>query len=202
MADARTSSGVPVLDLAAAFPGAIILPYGGIWPRIDPSAFIAPGAVVAGDVEVGPGASVWFNATVRGDVAPVRIGSRSNVQDGAVLHVDAGAPCLVGDDVTIGHGAIVHGSRVGDGVTVGMGAVVLSWSVVGAGAIVAAGALVPERSEVDPGTIVAGVPARTRGPIDPRRRATLDGAAARYSGYAANYRAAIAARPWEGTNGD
>jgi len=202
MSDVSSAPAVAVSDLATAFPGAIILPYRGIWPHIDPSAFVAPGAVVAGDVEVGTGASVWFNATVRGDVAPVRIGARSNVQDGAVLHVDAGSPCLVGDDVTIGHGAIVHGSRVGDGVTVGMGAVILSWSVIGPGAIVAAGALVPERAEVAPGTVVAGVPARARGPVEAERRATLDGAAARYAAYAADYRAAVAARAGEGTDGD
>ena len=202
MADPHVTEAIPASDLGIAFPGAIILPYRGVWPRIDPSAWVAPGAVIAGDVHVGPEASVWFNATVRGDVAPVRVGARSNVQDGAVLHVDAGSPCLIGDDVTIGHGAIVHGSRVETGVTVGMGAVILSWSTVGAGCIVAAGALVPERSEVEPGTVVAGVPARPRGPVAADRRSTLDGAAARYAGYAADYRAVTSARVDERPDGD
>src|SRR5215217_7406142 len=105
-----------------------ILAVNGISPKIAPDVFIAPGAVVAGDVEIGPESSVWFNAVIRGDVAPIRIGARSNVQDGAVLHVDPGTPCIVGDDVTIGHGAIVHGTTIGDGTTIGMGAIVLSRS--------------------------------------------------------------------------
>ena len=184
---------VPRQGLATAFPGAVILPYRGVWPRIHRSAWVAPGAVIAGDVEVGPDANVWFHATVRGDVAAVRIGARSNVQDGAVLHVDLESPCLVGEDVTIGHGAIVHGATVESGVTIGMGATVLSWSRVGARAIVAAGALVPERSIVEPGTVVAGVPARPSGAVNAERRATLDGAAARYVGYSAHYREAVAA---------
>src|SRR5262245_14597522 len=104
----------------------VILPYNGVWPRIAPDAFIAPGAVVIGDVEIGAQASVWFNATIRGDTAPIRIGARSNVQDGATLHVDANAPCVVGDDVTIGHNAVVHGTTIGNGVTIGMGSIILS----------------------------------------------------------------------------
>src|SRR5688572_8117978 len=89
--------------------GAHVLSVDGKTPRIAPGVFLAPGCVVVGDVEIGPQSSVWFNAVIRGDSAPVRIGARTNVQDGAVLHVDPDAPCTVGDDVTIGHGAIVHG---------------------------------------------------------------------------------------------
>jgi carbonic anhydrase/acetyltransferase-like protein (isoleucine patch superfamily) len=131
-------------------------------PRIAPDVFLAPGSVVAGDVQIGPGSSVWFNAVIRGDAAPVRIGSRTNVQDGAVLHVDPDAPCVVGDDVTIGHRAIVHGATVGDFVTIGMGSIVLSRSRVGDRAIVAAGAVVPEGAEVRAGTLAMGIPARER----------------------------------------
>ena len=169
----------------------IVLPYGGVWPRIAADVFLAPGAVVVGDVEIGAGASVWFHATVRGDVAPVRIGARSNVQDGAVLHVDADAPCLVGEDVTIGHRAVVHGTTVGDGATVGMGAIVLSRSRVGARAVVAAGAVVAEGAEVRPGTLVAGVPAVEKRALDDERQAASAAAAGRYVGYAAAYRAAL-----------
>ena len=108
------------------------------------------GSVVTGDVEIGDDSGIWFNAVMRGDVEPIRIGARSNVQDNAVLHTDPGFPCIIGDDVTIGHGAIVHGSRVGNGVTIGMGAVVLSGSEIGENAVVAAGALVTEGSKVAP----------------------------------------------------
>ena len=171
----------------------VLLPYNGIWPRIAADAFVAPGAVIAGDVEIGPQASVWFHVTIRGDVAPVRVGARSNVQDGAVLHVDPDAPCVVGEDVTIGHGAIVHGTTVEDGVTIGMGAIVLSRSRIGAGAVVAAGAVVLEGQEVAPGALVMGVPARDRGPLDAERKALLDAIPAKYVANGARYRAAIAA---------
>lgn len=168
--------------------GAVLLPFGGVWPRIADDAFLAPGAVVVGDVEIGPGASVWFNATVRGDVAPIRLGRGSNVQDNAVLHVDAGQPCLVGDDVTIGHGAVVHGCTVGHGVTIGMGAVVLSRSTVGDGAIVAAGAVVAEDAVVEPGTLVMGVPARPKRALTVEERERSVENARRYVRTAARYR--------------
>jgi carbonic anhydrase/acetyltransferase-like protein (isoleucine patch superfamily) len=138
----------------------------GVAPRIADDVFIAPGAVVAGDVEIGPGSSVWFNAVIRGDSAPIRIGARTNVQDGAVLHVDPDAPCAVGDDVTIGHGAIVHGTTIGNGVTIGMGATVLSRSFVGDGAFVGAQALVAEGAVVQPRSLVMGVPAKERRLLD------------------------------------
>ena len=125
-----------------------LVPFNDVSPRIAPDVYLAPGSVVIGDVEIGAGSSVWFNAVIRGDVAPIRIGERSNVQDNAVLHVDTGTPCIVGDEVTIGHSAVVHGTTVGDGVTIGMGAVVLSRSTIGEEAIVAAGALVPEDAVV------------------------------------------------------
>jgi carbonic anhydrase/acetyltransferase-like protein (isoleucine patch superfamily) len=182
--------------------GAVILPYNGIWPRIAADAFVAPGAVIAGDVEIGAEASVWFHVTIRGDVAPVRIGARSNVQDGSVLHVDPDAPCVVGEDVTIGHGAIVHGTTVEDGVTIGMGAIVLSRSRIGAGAVVAAGAVVLEGQEVAPGALVMGVPARDRAPLDAERKALLDAIPAKYVANGARYRAAIAALRAEGEDGE
>ena len=140
----------------------LLLPFDGVFPRIASGVYLAPGSVVIGDVEIGADSSVWFNAVIRGDVAPIRIGERSNVQDGAVLHVDRGTPCIVGDEVTIGHAAIVHGTTVGDGVTIGMGAVVLSRSEIGAEAIVAAAALVPEDAVVASGALVMGVPAREK----------------------------------------
>jgi carbonic anhydrase/acetyltransferase-like protein (isoleucine patch superfamily) len=159
---------------------ALVLPFNGVMPRIASGVYLAPGSVVIGDVEIGPDSSVWFNAVIRGDVAPIRIGERSNVQDGAVLHVDRGTPCIIGDEVTIGHAAIVHGTTVGDGVTVGMGAVVLSRSEIGAEAIVAAAALVPEDAVVASGALMMGVPAREKRLLSDAERAASRENALRY----------------------
>lgn len=128
-----------------------ILPFGGKLPRIAPDVFIAPNAVIIGDVEIGAGSSIWFGAVLRGDVGPIRIGQRTNLQDGVVVHMDPGKPTLIGDGVTIGHGAIIHGTVIEDGAQIGMGAVTLSGSRIGAEAMVAAGALVPEGAEVPGG---------------------------------------------------
>ena len=171
----------------------LLLPCNGVFPRIGAGVYLAPGSVVIGDVEVGADSSVWFNAVIRGDVAPIRIGQRSNVQDGAVLHVDRGTPCVVGDEVTIGHAAIVHGTTVGDGVTIGMGAVVLSRSQIGMEAIVAAAALVPEEAVVSAGMLMMGVPARAKRSLSDMERAASRENALRYVRNAAAYRGAVAA---------
>jgi carbonic anhydrase/acetyltransferase-like protein (isoleucine patch superfamily) len=158
----------------------LLLPFKGVFPRIASGVYLAPGSVVIGDVEIGADSSVWFNAVIRGDVAPIRIGERSNVQDGAVLHVDSGTPCIVGNEVTIGHAAIVHGTTVGDGVTIGMGAVVLSRSEIGAAAIVAAAALVPEDAVVASGALMMGVPAREKRSLSEAERTASRENALRY----------------------
>src|SRR2546430_14895448 len=119
------------------------LPYGDARPRVDATAFVAPGAWVLGEVDVGAEASIWFTAVLRGDSAAVRIGTRTNVQDGAIVHTDTGHPCIVGENCTIGHRAIVHGCVIERGSLVGMGAIVLSGALVGEESLVAAGALVP-----------------------------------------------------------
>lgn len=173
-------------------PRPILMPFNGVWPRIAPTAFVAPGAVIIGDVEVGDEASVWFNCTVRGDIAPVQIGARSNVQDNSVLHVNADAPCLVAQGVTIGHGAIVHGTTIGDNVMIGMGATVLSYTTIGAGAVVAAGSLVPERMVVEPGAVVMGVPAKVRSSLNEAQQEELRQIPGRYVGVSATYRAILA----------
>jgi carbonic anhydrase/acetyltransferase-like protein (isoleucine patch superfamily) len=173
----------------------------GVEPKIAEDVWIAPGAVIVGDVEIGPGSSVWFQVVIRGDIAPIRLGANTNVQDGAVLHVDAGAPCVIGDGVTIGHRAIVHGATVGDGVTIGMGATVLSRASVGAGAIVAAQALVPEGAVVPPGTLAVGVPAREGRPL---RDADVDRAtngARRYVENARRFREGLVQVGGVGTDG-
>ena len=190
---------VGAASLSSAEP--VVLPFNGVSPRIADDVFLAPGAAVIGDVEIGPGSTVWFNVTIRGDVAPVRIGARSNVQDGAVLHVDPGAPCVVGADVTIGHGAIVHGTTVEDGATIGMGAIVLSRSRVGAGAIVAAGALVAEGATVGEGMLAMGVPARERRPVTAEERTRMASGAARYVALGRQYREA-GNNGGDGTSGD
>jgi len=177
----------------------IVLAVNGISPRIAPDVFIAPGAAVVGDVEIGPGSSVWFNAVIRGDVAPVRIGSRSNVQDGAVLHVDPNCPCIVGDDVTIGHRAIVHGTTVGNGVTVGMGSILLSRSRIGERAVVAAGAVVAEGAEVAPGALVMGVPAKEKRILDEERQLASVASAGGYVDNAGRFKETLAdvAEAWQ-----
>jgi len=146
----------------------ILKSYQGKSPKIDPTAFIAENAVIIGDVEIGPRASVWYNVVIRGDVNHIRIGAETNIQDGTVIHAETvGGPTLIGRHVTIGHNAIVHGCVVEDDCLIGMGAIVLSYSKIGKGSLIAAGALVKEHEVVPPGTIMAGLPAKSRGTVSP-----------------------------------
>ena len=124
------------------------------------SVFIAPGAVVLGDVTIGPESSVWFQAVIRGDTEMIRIGQQTNIQDACVLHADPGFPCLLGDRVTVGHAAIVHGAVVDDDVMIGMRAVVMNGARIGSGSIVAAGAVVTEGMQALPGSVVMGLPGK------------------------------------------
>ncbi len=188
-------------DFESHFPGAIILPYGGAWPQIDPSAFVAPGAVVIGSVTIGADVSVWFNTTIRGDIAPISIGARSNIQDGTLVHVNADAPVVIGKDVTVGHTAIIHGTTIADGVLVGMGAIIMSYSSVGAGAVIAAGALIPERAVVEPGSVMVGVPAKARDRLDEAQAEHLAAIPGRYVEVGRTYKSELAGLlgPREGT---
>jgi carbonic anhydrase/acetyltransferase-like protein (isoleucine patch superfamily) len=129
-------------------------------PEIHPSAFVAHNAEVAGQVTLSEGVSVWFSATIRGDIAPITVGKDSNVQDGAVVHCDVGIPCVIGNGVTIGHGAIVHSATIGDNVVVGMGAIVLNHAKIGEDSIVGAGALVTQGKEFPPRSMILGSPAK------------------------------------------
>jgi carbonic anhydrase/acetyltransferase-like protein (isoleucine patch superfamily) len=129
-------------------------------PSIHQSAFVHRTAVVIGNVTLGPRASVWATAVLRGDTDAITIGEDSNVQDGCVLHCDEGLPCTIGARVTIGHRAIVHGATVADDVLIGMGAIVLNGAVIGSGSIIGAGAVCPEGMQVPPNSLVLGVPAR------------------------------------------
>lgn len=131
-------------------------------PKIHEQAVVARGAVVLGDVTIGKDSSIWYNAVVRGDMQSVFIGEGSNVQDNAVLHVDADSPLKIGDQVTVGHGAILHGCMVEDGVLIGMGAIVMNKAVIGRNSIVAAGALVTQHTEIPERSLVMGNPAKIR----------------------------------------
>jgi len=155
---------------------------------VAPSAFIAEGAVVLGDVTLGEQSSVWFQAVLRGDVAPIRVGARTNIQDGCVLHADEGFPCTLGDDVTIGHRAIVHGCTVEDRVLIGMGAIVMNGAVIGYDVIIAPGAVVPEGMHVPPNSLAMGLPAKVRRTLNPKDRARIAHAAEHYVQNAARYR--------------
>ena len=141
---------------------AIVLPYAGIHPRIDPTAFVAPNATVIGNVTIEAEASVWFGAVIRGDEPEheIRVGARTSIQDAVVLHVSRQGPTLIGADVTVGHGAILESCTVGDGALIGMNAVVLQRATVGEAAVVGSGAQVPPR------TLAAGTPARVKKELD------------------------------------
>lgn len=152
----------------------------GSKPVVSSDVYIAPTAAVIGDVTLGTKASVWFQAVLRGDLEPIRVGAATNIQDGAVLHTDIGFPCELGERVTVGHNAIVHGARVGDGALIGMGATVLSGAVIGNGALVGAGALVPEAMEIPPGHLALGVPAKVIRELTPAEKERISAGADSY----------------------
>ncbi len=150
-------------------------------PHFGRHCYLAEGAVIAGDVSLGDDCTIWFNAVLRGDVHFIRIGNRTNVQDNSCLHTLNGqAPCILGDDVTIGHSVTLHGCEVRDGALVGMGATVLDHAVVGRGAIVAAGALVLSNTQIGDGELWGGVPARFIKKVDPKQAQELNKTYARH----------------------
>ncbi len=149
-------------------------------PTLHPTSWVAPSAELIADVRLGEEASVWFGAIIRADNTPIVIGARTNVQEGAMLHSDPGAPLSVGADCTIGHHAILHGCTVGHGALIGMGAVVLNRAVIGDGCIVGAGALVTEGKTFPPGSLIVGSPARAVRELDDAARAGLLASAAHY----------------------
>ncbi|WP_103383914.1 gamma carbonic anhydrase family protein [Pseudonocardia dioxanivorans] len=148
-----------------------LLSLGGATPEIDPTAWVAPGAVVAGRVRVGAESGIWYTCVVRADLESITIGRGTNLQDGAVAHSDPGFPLIIGDRVSIGHRAVLHGCVVEDEVLIGMGAIVLNGARIGAGALVAAGAVVPQNAVVPPNSLVAGIPAKVRRELDEAARA-------------------------------
>jgi carbonic anhydrase/acetyltransferase-like protein (isoleucine patch superfamily) len=168
----------------------MIRSYKEIRPRLGARAWVDASAQVIGDVELGEDASVWMSSVVRGDVNRIRIGTRTNVQDGCVLHVTEHHPTTLAEEVTVGHSVTLHGCTIGRRCLIGIGAIVLNGAVVGEESIVAAGALVPEGMAVPPRSLVMGVPARVRREVSEDERASLGQYAQRYVGLKERYREA------------
>lgn len=173
--------------------GASVLSLPGHTPSIADGVFVAEGARIVGDVSLAAGASVWYNAVLRGDSAGIVVGPGSNVQDNVSVHVDAGHPVVIGAKVSIGHNAVVHGCTIGDGSLIGMGAVILSGAVIGEGCLIAGGAVVLGGTEIPAGSLVAGVPAKVRRELDAEERAGLIANADTYLGHLQTHMAATRA---------
>ena len=166
----------------------MLRPFRSVLPRVNPSAYVDESAQVIGDVEIGAESSVWMNVVIRGDVHHIRIGARSNVQDGTVVHVQNGThPTHIGDEVTIGHGALIHGCTLKDRVLIGVGAIILNGAVVGEDSIVAAGALVTEGTVIPPRSMVMGLPGKVRRPLSDEEVASIVNYSRRYVGYRLDY---------------
>jgi carbonic anhydrase/acetyltransferase-like protein (isoleucine patch superfamily) len=176
-------------------PSALILPYRSreegteVFPVIHPEAWIAPMTVVTGDVHIGELSSIWYGTVIRGDLESVRIGARTNIQDLSVIHVDSGGFCvLIGDEVTVGHAAKIHGCTIRDRALIGIGAILLNGCEIGEGAFVAAGSLVPPGKKIPPGMMAMGSPAKVvREVTDAERKEVLEGVQ-HYVEYSQNYR--------------
>jgi carbonic anhydrase/acetyltransferase-like protein (isoleucine patch superfamily) len=169
---------------------ALLLPVRGILPQLGANCFTADNATIVGDVVLGENCTVWFNAVVRGDVNSIRVGEKTNIQDGAVIHCTyQKAATTIGARVSIGHKAIVHGCTVEDDVLIGMGAIVMDHAVVGKGCIIAAGAVVLENTHCEPGYLYAGIPARRIKPVTEAQRETIQRTADNYVLYASWFEA-------------
>ena len=168
----------------------LLVPINGIAPTLGPDCWLAPGAVVVGDVVLGRGCTVWFGAVVRGDVNTIRIGAETNIQDGAILHCTYQKAALtIGTRVSIGHRAIVHGCTIEDDVLIGMGAIVMDHARIGPGCIIAAGSVVLENQVCEAGFLYAGVPAKKIKPVTAEQQAMIVRTAANYQQYAGWYAA-------------
>lgn len=173
-------------------PGAIILPYHGIYPTIHESAFIAPGAVVIGDVHIGPETGVWFGVVIRGDVNSIRIGARTNIQDGSIIHVTRRTgPTVIGSGITIGHQVLLHACTLMDDCFIGMGATIIDGVVVEPGAFVAAGAVVTPNKRVPRGQMWGGNPAKYMRDLKPEEAAFIPVSAENYVKHVHEYKAQL-----------
>ena len=173
---------------------ALITGIGGKDPKVDQEAFAAPTSVVIGEVTLHAGASVWYGAVLRADCGPIVVGADSNIQDNCTLHVDPGFPISIGERVSVGHNAVVHGATVEDDCLIGMGATVLNGAVIGAGSLVAAQALVPQGMQVPPGSLVAGVPAKVKRQLTDEEREGISLNGTMYAELAKAHRATHAER--------
>lgn len=158
------------------------------WIQVDPTAYIAPGAVLIGDVSIGAGSSVWFGCVLRADTDRIQIGAGTNIQDLTVIHGDAGDPTIIGDGVTVGHRVVLHGCRIGDGALIGMGAIVLNNAQIGAQCLVGAGALVTGGKVFPPRTLILGSPAKAVRELTPEELADNASSAQHYRDAAVAYR--------------
>jgi carbonic anhydrase/acetyltransferase-like protein (isoleucine patch superfamily) len=166
----------------------VIRAYDGIAPRLGTGVFVAETAAVIGDVEIGDDSSIWYATTVRGDVMPIRVGARTSLQDGTVVHVTSGRfGTTIGNDCTIGHAAVIHACVVEDRCLIGMGAILLDGCVIGRGSFVGAGALVTPGTHIPPGSLVLGSPARVKRPVDARELEAIDYGARHYVELARRY---------------
>ena len=166
----------------------MLRPYKGTSPRVHESAYVDSSAQVIGDVEIGEESSIWMNAVVRGDVHYIRIGRRTNIQDGSVVHVmNRTHPTTIGDDVTIGHAAVVHGSILANRILIGMGAILLNGATIGDDCIVAAGSLLTEGAKIPPRSLVMGSPAKVKRQLTDEEAASILVYSERYVGYRLDY---------------
>lgn len=164
-----------------------LYPYKGKSPTIGQNCYIAPTAVLIGDVTIHDNASVWYGCVLRGDVSPIVIGERSNIQDNTVIHGEDNCPTIIGNDVTVGHSAIIHAAIVADRVLVGMGSVLLSRCTVGSDTIIGARALVTEEVEIPSGVLAIGMPARVKRPLTEHERASILESMQHYIEYAQHH---------------
>ena len=169
---------------------------------LHPTAFIAPGAVVVGEVSLGARSSVWFNSVLRGDTDRIEVGEDSNIQDNSTVHMDEGYPAVIGRRVTIGHRAMIHGCVIEDDCLIGMGAIILSGARIGAGSLIGAGAVVREGQHVPPGSLAVGLPARVIGAVNDSHRAAIREGSEHYVALSRSYLARGFARPHPAANSD
>lgn len=186
---ASLGAAVPVLGTGPVFA------LDGVTPTIDPTAFIAPTAAVVGDVAIGAETGIWFHCLVRGDMAAIRIGARTNIQDGTVIHVDTGLPTTIGDDVTVGHNAVIHACTLKNRAFVGISATVLDGAVIEEGGMLAAGGLLTPGKTIGPNELWAGTPARLLRVMAPEERARFDRNAEVYRQLARRFRTGLRSTP-------
>ena len=164
-----------------------ILSYRGVKPQVDETVYVAPGVFVIGDVSIGAFANIWYNTVLRGDIQPIKIGKYTNIQDNSTVHVMYDHPAIIGDYVTVGHGAIIHGCSVGNNCLIGMGAIILGYAEIGDNCIIAAGSLIPERKKIPPNSLVMGSPGKVVRTLTDEEIQGIRESALKYHEVAKNY---------------